>query len=458
MFPFTGRYVPDDPSGGLARLLCATPQQEVNTRPPKARALSGSAIDSLLAYGDQQASHGKGRTVTEFVSAGTVGSSDVRRHHIRLVLALIRDADGISRADLVARTGLTKPTVTSLVSDLDKRGIVRETRTRETASRGRPARLLELNAEHAVTLVVEVNIDRVVVSTFDFRGDLLSEDVERFDESPRPEEVVRISVSAAAELRAAKRTVAGIAVAVPAMIDAGVVRSGPHLGWDEVRLADMLHAAEPIGATPVVVDRLVNFSATSEHSSRGGLAGDVVVVYGDVGLGSAHLVDGEIVRGAQGLAGEAGHTLLDPDGPLHECGRRGCAAALIGLGPLVRDLGLGEGRVGAAGMTAPDLLTKIGELAVDPAPSVREVLDRQGRWLGRLASTLLHLMNPSELLLGGHFTTLAPLYWDAFDDELRQRALPQHLRSCRIRVSATGAESVRRGAHRVVADDYLARV
>ncbi|UPK75549.1 ROK family transcriptional regulator [Nocardioidaceae bacterium SCSIO 66511] len=395
--------------------------------------------------------------MSEFVSAGTVGSSDVRRHHIRLVLGLIRDGDGISRADLVARTGLTKPTVTSLVSDLDKRGIVRETGTRETASRGRPARLLELNAAHAVTLVIEVNIDRVVVSTFDLRGDLVAENVEQFDESPHPDEVVRIAANAAAELEAAHRTLAGVAVAVPAMIDAGVVRSGPHLGWDEVRLADMLHATTSIGSTPVIVDRLVNFSAASERGSRGGLADDVVVVYGDVGLGSAHLVDGEIVRGAQGLAGEAGHTLLDPDGPMHECGRRGCAAALIGLGPLVRDLGLGEGRVGAAGMTAPDLLSRISDLAVDADPETREVLDRQGRWLGRLVSTLLHLMNPSELLLGGHFTTLAPLYWDAFDDELRVRALPQHLRSCEINVSELGAESVRRGAHRVVADGYLAR-
>ena len=392
----------------------------------------------------------------EFVSTGAVGSSDVRRHHIQLILGLIRDSDGISRADLVARTGLTKPTVTSLVSDLDKRGIVRETGIRETASRGRPARLLELNAAHAVTLVVEVNIDRVVVSTFDFRGELLVERVERFDESPRPEGVVRIATIEVAGLQAENRRIAGIAVAVPAMIDAGVVRSGPHLGWDEIRLADMLHAAEPIGAIPVVVDRLVNFSATSEHSRRGSLARDVVVVYGDVGLGSAHLVDGEIVRGAQGLAGESGHTLLDPDGPMHECGLRGCAAALIGLGPLVRDLGLGEGRVGGAGMTAPDLLARIGELAADADPSVREILDRQGRWLGRLVSTLLHLMNPSELLLGGHFTTLAPMYWDAFDDELRRRALPQHLRSSAISVSAIGAESVRRGAHRVLADGYLA--
>lgn len=392
----------------------------------------------------------------EFVSARTVGSSDVRRHHIRLVLGLIRDADGISRADLVARTGLTKPTVTSLVADLHKRGVVRETGIRETAGRGRPARLLELNATHAATVVVEVNIDRVVVSTFDLRGDLADEEVARFDESPRPEQVVRIAARRARRLRAAHRRIAGLGVAVPAMIDAGVVRSGPHLGWDEVRLEEMLHAAAPIGDVPVVVDRLVNFSAASEHRRRGGLAGDVVVVYGDVGLGSAHLVDGEIVRGAQGLAGEAGHTLLDPDGPLHECGRRGCAAALIGLGPLVRDLHLGEGRVGGAGMTAPELLSRIEELAAEPAADVREILDRQGRWLGRLVSTLLHLMNPAELLLGGHFTTLAPLYWDAFDDELRRRALPQHLRSCAISMSAIGAESVRRGAHQVVADRYLA--
>ncbi len=394
----------------------------------------------------------------EFVSTGTVGSSDVRHHHIQLVLALIRDSDGISRADLVARTGLTKPTITSLVSDLDKRGIVRETRVREAVGRGRPARLLELNESHAVTLIVEVNIDRVVVSTFDLGGRQVAEDVRRFDESPRPDDVVQITASSVARLRSDGRRLAGIAVAVPAMIDSGVVRSGPHLGWGEVRLADMLHAAGPIGDTPLVVDRLVNFSAASEHSIRDAASGDVVVVYGDVGFGSAHLVGGEIVRGAQGLAGEAGHTLLDPDGPMHECGRRGCAAALIGLGPLVRDLDLGEGRVGGAGMTAPELLSRVAELAAEPDPSVREILDRQGRWLGRLVSTLLHLMNPSELLLGGYFTTLAPLYWDAFDDELKKRALPQHLRGCAISVSELGAESVRRGAHRVVADGYLASV
>jgi predicted NBD/HSP70 family sugar kinase len=398
--------------------------------------------------------------VSAFEVTGTVDQADVRRHHLRLVLGLVRAGRSVSRGDIIERTGLTKTTVTSLVAELQRMGVVREAGTRGSTSRGRPARLLEVNGPHATSLVAEVNIDRVVLSTFDLTGQRLTEQVEAVPESPSPEQVVRMVVAAVSRVRRGRGRLTGAALAVPAMLDpaSGTVRWGPHLGWQEVPLAAMVRAATRGDPVPVVVDRLVNFSAIAEHAVTPASGRDVLLLYGDIGIGSCYLSGGQIMRGANGLAGEVGHLLLDPDGPLDDCGRRGCAATLIGLGPLVRDLGMGGGRVGADGTTAPELLDELAARARSGAPDVLAQLDHQGRWLARVVTTLLHLTNPSDLLLGGYFTTLAPLFWPAFSTELAARALPQHLDSCQIRISGLGADSVRRGAQQVLADRYLSSV
>jgi len=396
--------------------------------------------------------------VSSFEGTGTVDQADVRRHHLRLVLGLVRDGSSVSRGDIVERTGLTKTTVTSLVAQLQQLGVVREAGTRGSSSRGRPARLLEVNSTHATSLVVEVNVDRVALSTFDLGGALLTEDVRNLEQAPSPGQVVEQVTDAIASLRRRPARLTGAALAVPAMLDAatGTVRWGPHLGWQEVPLAAMVRAASRSGDTPVVVDRLVNFSATAEHAVAPEPGRDILLIYGDIGMGGCYLSDGRIIRGAHGLAGEVAHMLLDPDGPVHDCGRRGCAAAFVGLGPLVRDAGLGGGRIGGDGATSPELLELVAVRARAGDAVVRHHLDQQGRWLARVVTTLLHVTNPSELLLGGHFTTLAPLFWEAFSIELELRALPQHLESCDVRISGLGADSVRRGAQQVLADRYLA--
>jgi DNA-binding transcriptional ArsR family regulator len=266
---------------------------------------------------------------------------DVRRHNLRLVLDLVRDAGAISRGDIVARTGLTKTTVTSLVFELVEHGLIQDAGRRDSGAPGRPSRLLTLDGRHMVTIIAEVHTDQVSATAYDLAGDPLHTQTEAFDAVPTPPQAVEViaacgrSVSTSNDRSA---SVVGVAVAVPGMLDIaeGVVVWSSPLDWRDVRLADLVREQLADPTLLVELDRFANYALTAEHAAAGDRLGrDVVLFYGGISIGLSHLVDGRILRGARGFAGEAAHLLLDVRGPACDCGRRGCLASMVGLAPAV---------------------------------------------------------------------------------------------------------------------------
>jgi predicted NBD/HSP70 family sugar kinase len=391
----------------------------------------------------------------------SAGARDVRRHNLRLVLGLVRSAATIARGDIVARTGMTKTTVTSLVGELTALGLVRDVGRRDSGGRGRPSRLLTLDGRHLVMVVAEVHTDQVTATAYDLAGEVRHTLTRGFDVVPTPRQAVDVVAEcgrSVAPVDGIRPTIAGVAVAVPGMLDIteGVVVWAPNLGWRQIQLAELVRAELEDSALLVDIDRFANYALIAEHAAGADLGPDVVLFYGDVGIGLSHLVDGRILRGAKGYAGEVAHLLLDVRGPVCDCGRRGCLAAMVGLGPAVAALGLAGGRISGR-HNAAELLDEIVAGAEAGATDVRRELRRQARWLAQGTASVLHLLNPSDLVLAGNLSRLAPLSWETFDEELRTRALPQHLEGCALRVSELGVTAVRRGAREHLVDALLDR-
>ncbi|MFC7326665.1 ROK family transcriptional regulator [Marinactinospora rubrisoli] len=432
----------------------------------------------------------------------------MRESNLGLVLRAVRENAPCSRADVAAVTGLTKATVSSLVADLMAHGLVRETGAAPERRVGRPGVMLALDGRRIAAVGLEVNVDYLTVVAVDLmERELLSRQVP-FDagaagDSSRSAAARDDSRSAAAraEPRSAAarpdprsaaarpdprsaaaraepaterlaalvretladpllsgRTVLGISVAVPGLVDspAGVVTDAPNLRWSGFPLRDRLRAlldAAGLGALPLLVDNDANLGAVAEYRS-GHLAHtpDLVYLTGEVGIGAGVLVNGRPLRGSRGFGGEIGHIPLARR-PRCGCGRYGCLEALAGVQAIVRrtvpDL------VPAGPVTGSLVATAVAatvERARAGDADVLHALSRAGGWLGRGVATVVNLLNPRAVLLGGYFVPLAPWLLPPCTAELDAHVIAPDRGGCQVAASTLGLTAAARGGAAALVD------
>ncbi|MDH7577948.1 MAG: ROK family protein [Bacillota bacterium] len=205
-----------------------------------------------------------------------------------------------------------------------------------------------------------------------------------------------------------KGTIAGIGVGAPGPLDSrtGRIFFAPNLQWHDVNLKEILQDALRL---PVFLENDANLAALGEQLYGAGQGfDDLVFITVSTGVGGGLILKGDIYSGAFGGAGEIGHLVVDPNGPLCPCGNRGCLEAvasgralkrkaleLIAAGKGRRILELAGGKPGA--VDAPEI-TRAG-YAGDP--EARELLAEAGRWLGLAIGNIANLLNPPLFVIGG---------------------------------------------------------
>jgi predicted NBD/HSP70 family sugar kinase len=376
--------------------------------------------------------------------------ADVRATNLAVVMRCVRTSAPLSRADIAAKTGLNKATVSSLVAELIDRRLVRETGITEHRI-GRPATMLVLDGGAYAAVGIEVGADHLTAVALDLAGgELVSWRRAFAGLSTTPAKAVSAVAALAARVvsRAAglDRRILGVTVGVPGLVDGdGSVRAAASLGWHDVPLrAELVRALRDPGY-PVTVDSSANLAVTAEQRNGPHAGtGNIVYVSGDAGIGAGIVVDGQLLRGGRGFAGELGHIQLDPSGPTCPCGRIGCFEALAGVPAIIR-------------RTLPD--AEDDGPIVDFAPEIERVLAgaRQGeratldaltevgRNLGHGLSLLTNLVNPEVILLGGAFVPLAPWLLPSAELELAARTVAPDSGGCRLVASALGAGAAATG-------------
>ncbi|NGO68103.1 ROK family transcriptional regulator, partial [Streptomyces boncukensis] len=285
--------------------------------------------------------------------SGPVSQNDVRRHNAALVLGTIADAPGVSRADIAARTGLAKATVSMLVDRLRAAGLATETGRRPVAGRGRPATALTLSDSGPYGLGLEIGVDYLAVCRVDLTGR-----VRAYHEHPAdnragsPSEVLGRAADLArverTEAEAAGTALCGVGVAVPGLVETatGILRLAPNLGWQDVdtgaAFAARFRAPFPL---PVSFANEADLAACAELWSGEHMdLRNFVYVSGEVGIGAGFVVNGRLFGGAHGFTGEIGHMCVDPgpQGARCRCGARGCLETAAGREAILRGAGLRE--------------------------------------------------------------------------------------------------------------------
>ncbi len=394
--------------------------------------------------------------VTKNVGPGTargVAAEELRRHNLATVLEHLHLNGSSTRSQLTTITGLNRSTVADLIGELNELGLVGEEQGAAISGPGRPSPVVYLKPEGAVVLAVEMSVDSIAVATVGIGGHLynqirIARPRGHFDPETTMADIAELARPLLGALPAG-HNLAGAGAAVVGIVrqSDGFVHLAPNLGWRELPLGQML-AAELELDVPVRVANDADLGALGEFR-RGGLGGvrHLIYISGEVGIGCGVIANGRPLHGSAGYAGEAGHTLVNPDGLKCRCGATGCWETEAGEKPLLRRVPAVE----SSGLEAVDAVTQLAELG--DKPTLRAIAET-GTWLGIGISNLINLFNPEVIVLGG-------LYHRLFDylEEAVERGVERSLAASRsmtqIRRSAIGANAPLIGAAELALADLI---
>jgi len=243
------------------------------------------------------------------------------------------------------------------------------------------------------------------------------------------EEMVRLARSLPTGL-----TPAGVGISFGGPVDPkrGVVRVCHHLwGWEGVPLPHW--AQEEFGA-PALMDNDANAAALGEHRFGAGRACDHLLhVNVGTGIGGGIVLHGQVYQGATGMAGEIGHMVVQPNGPLCTCGRRGCLEALASGPAIARDAWerlerepeRGQKLLSLAG-SDPERITArmVSEAAAQGDELAQDALDQAAKMLGLGIANAINLINPQRVTVGGGVVKIGLAWMEKVRAAARADAMP----------------------------------
>ena len=384
------------------------------------------------------------------------------------ILDEIRQARSRSRAELVARTGLSRGVVAQRVAELIELGLVVDDELGPSTG-GRPPRQMSFRADAGHVLVADLGATSIDVAVTDLDGRILGHRDEPADIAAGPEACLQRVDELFAELTTAMRDLPGrlwgIGIGVPGPVEfrSGRPVSPPIMpGWDDYPVRERFVARY---SAPVWVDNDVNVLALGEW--RAGIAvghDNVIVVKIGTGIGAGIISNGRIHRGAQGSAGDVGHIqVVDDTSIICRCGNVGCLEALAGGAAIGRDgeaaarEGRSERLIAALDQHGRVTATDVARAASFGDPVSVALLQSAGRRVGLMLASVVNLFNPSLVVVGGGVAQSGDQLLAAIRETVYRRSLPLATRELIIHRSSLGALAGVIGASSMVVEQLFSR-
>ena len=377
------------------------------------------------------------------------------------VLRLIWQERTISRAEIARRANLSRSTVSEVVGELLPTGLVTEGEPGESLGGRRPI-MLHFEDDACCILGVEMGASHVAVALTDLRGRVkhweLQDHPVRTDPEGTRALLTRLCEASIAACPGGATRLVGIGVAVPSPVDPRHPFALSEVVLPEWRGRSGLEALGERFGVPVMVDNDANLGALAEFWWGAGQGvRDLTYIKLGTGVGSGHIIGGELYRGATGFAGEIGHLSIDPAGEPCICGLRGCLAMHVGSPALVQ-------RARALLAEYPDSMLHGGEptmtrieaavLAGDPLAS--RIAREAAEDLGIAVAGMLNLMNPTMVIVGGGITGLGDRFLEPLRESVHQRTRVSPAADVTLVMSGLGPQTVAVGAASLVLKEALA--
>jgi predicted NBD/HSP70 family sugar kinase len=350
---------------------------------------------------------------------GTLGW--LRDRNRERVVGALRERGHISQSEIARMTGLSRTTVHTLVSELKDSGVVHEVETGVPDFRGgRPAVLLMLRDSSLAVVGIDFGHSHVGVAVANIGHDVLAErrcdlDVSH-DAKAALDTATRMVDEVLTEARVERKSVIGAGIGIPGPLDRALGAAGSATilpGWTGIRIrSDMRDRL----AMPVEIENDANLGALAELTwGAGRECSNFAYIKAATGIGAGLVVDGRLLRGASGTAGEIGHTTLDESGALCYCGNRGCLET-VASGPAILHL-VGQGDDGTL------TLERVIELAAEGDVRCRRALSDAGREIGVAVAGLCNLINPERVIVGGLLSRANDVLLQPLRESIRRHAV-----------------------------------
>jgi predicted NBD/HSP70 family sugar kinase len=365
-------------------------------------------------------------------------SETARDINSRIILNLVRKYQSISRADLMRQSGLQRSTVSVITEQLISEQWLREG-AMGASSRGRRPTFLHLNENHAGIFGINIQPFSTDLALANLSGHFLAQETIT---TPRSSSVFVTQISSRVrEWMQAHPMMAyeGIGVSLPGRVDLSTQRFvfAPNLSWHAADLKDRLEDATGLS---VSMENAANACALSEFwfGKHADGINNLVVVTVSEGIGVGMILNGQLVRGSSGLAGEFGHVALSEDGPLCGCGNRGCWEVYASNSAAVRyyNEAKSRGREPHSVRTFGEIL----QLNAHGDPRAEQALERMADYLGKGLAMLVAGLAPDMIIIVGDIAQVWSKVSPIVTDAVRRRASTHPS----VKITASGMASLPR--------------
>lgn len=367
-----------------------------------------------------------------------------------IVLNKIRTGAPISRSQIAKETKLTPPTVSGIVKDFLEKRIVVEKESGESLG-GRKPIMLHINHKAFSIIGVDAGPEQIVAVVTDLSGEILkrvSIDIEKPLDNRIFIRLLKKCINQLIEkLPNNIGEILGIGVAMHGVVDAGrgISLVSPNLGLTDIPIKEELEESFDL---TVKVENDARLMALGESWFGGhGKLDSIIAVNIGRGVGSGIILDGKLYHGAQDIAGELGHMVIDIHGKTCECGNRGCLQTLTTGSAIAK---LAQKKLSDQGNANEDSFKLSGEsvyaLAKAGNKLYEDVLKKTGEYIGIGLTNLIHIMNPDKIVLGGGVMNSKEFILPAILQTVGDRALTEEVSKTKIVVTQLGKDATLLGA------------
>ncbi|MCI1832520.1 MAG: ROK family protein [Bifidobacterium sp.] len=342
-------------------------------------------------------------------SARKAAPSDVRISNRMMVFSQLFPSTQLSRAAIVRTTGLSKASVSQVVSDLESASILQEIGPGKQLGRGKKGTLLQVDTRH--WCVISVDLSRpylVTAAILDLTGSTMKR-----SELPvgRPSDITPDKVLDLCKnlSHQAPGEILGFGVAVPGIVDGnGTVLTSTSLNWKNVDLGAMLEAA--LGR-PAIINHDAHSALLAERYFGKGTPNTLFVQL-TLGVGASLLIDDAAVLGVHHQAGEIGHVTMDVNGPLCACGKHGCLESFVSTAAIRQRMLQSKDRTG--------------------------ILSQSGAFLAQALAFPVNLLDIDDIAVYGPPDIVGPTLLQTVETSLTKSGPSNPARHCTVRRCACG--------------------
>ncbi|UOE94521.1 ROK family protein [Alkalihalobacillus sp. LMS39] len=357
----------------------------------------------------------------------------VKQKNKSLVLHTIKETYPVSRADLANTTGLNKGTVSSLVNELLEEQLILESGPGISSGGRRPVMLL-FNQSAGYSIGIDIGVNYILAILTDLQGGICDERLIKVKDLTLSQ-TIDILFSVIDELilhvPSSPYGVVGIGVGVPGTVSrSGKILLAPNLNWKDIDLKEVIESKYNI---PV---KIVNEANAGAHGEKRFGAGqpfnNIVYISGGIGIGVGLILNGKLYKGHNGLSGELGHMTINMNGPLCNCGNKGCWELYASENALIKMALTQEIFTENDEELSLEKLVKLAEEGDEKTISLIESLSE---FLAIGMNNIINTFNPEQIIIGNRLVALQPWIESALKEKLAKNVLAAHQKDFQLHFS-----------------------